>query len=159
MTTGTTYRENRELAVGEIIEGKSLPLTHERVLWYGDGLMTSAAGERVHARANIHTDGDFARGQGLPGAIADGMHTTNWISSMLVSAFGRSYLEHGELRTKYVKPISVGIAVKILGRVRVKRELSAGGIHYELDVWAEDGEGEKLTVGDAVIDVSAPTGE
>jgi 3-hydroxybutyryl-CoA dehydratase len=150
----TTIERSANREVGDLLIGWERTLTSERVLWYGDGLMSSAANERVRARSNIHTDAEFARSQGLPGAIVDGMHSTNWISSMLVREFGRDYLERGELRTKYIKPIYVGTFVSVRGRITSREATEAGGVRYELDVWVEDPKGQQLTVGDAAIEVA-----
>ena len=154
MTTVNAWHTPK-FEVGDLLYGRELSITHERALWYGDGLMTSAAGERRLAASNIHTDDDYARSQGLSTAIADGMHSTNWISSMLLRDFGRDYIERGELRTKYINPTMVGATLKVLGRVRSKTQLDHGGSRYELEVWTEDLEGLRLTVGEAIIEVLA----
>ena len=57
--------DNEALDVGSIISMSARIITHERTLWYGDGLMTAAAGERRTAMPNIHTDNDYAKSQGL----------------------------------------------------------------------------------------------
>ena len=141
------------LEVGEVLHGWERVVSHERVLWYGDGLMTGASSERRLAFSNIHTDEEYAQGQGLPAAIADGMHSTNWISSMLLRAFGQAYVEQGQLRTKYIKPTLVGIMLKVRGKVRCKDQLEDGGVRYIVDVWTEDSNSERLTVGEAIIEV------
>ncbi len=146
-----------DLRVGSLLPTRELVVTPERVQWYGDGMHTAATGQRRRAGQNIHTDAEYAKGQGLTTAIADGMMSTAWISSMLLEAFGRDYLERGELRTKYIKTTDVGITLKVLGRVRERDEQADGSIRFVLDVWTEDKTGVKLTDGDAVIYVR-PTG-
>jgi len=141
------------LEVGSMLPIRELVVTPERVQWYGDGMHSAATGELRRAGQNIHTDAAYAQGQGLKTAIADGMMSTAWISSMLLATFGRHYLERGELRTKYIKPTDVGITLKILGRVRAREEQADGVVRFVLDVWTEDKAGVKLTDGDAVIDV------
>jgi 3-hydroxybutyryl-CoA dehydratase len=146
-----------DLQIGSMLAFRELVVTPERVQWYGDGMHSAATGELRRAGQNIHTDTDYARGQGLTTAIADGMMSTAWISSMLLRTFGRDYLERGELRTKYIKPTAVGILLKVLGRV-VEREAQADGtVRFVIDVWTEDRAGVMLTNGDAVIYVR-PTG-
>jgi acyl dehydratase len=142
-----------DLKVGSMLHGRELVVTPERVQWYGDGMHSAATGELRRAGQNIHTDADYARGQGLPTAIADGMMSTAWISSMLLATFGRHYLERGELRTKYIKTTDVGITLKVLGRVKEREDKTDGTVRYILDVWTEDQSGVKLTDGDAVIEV------
>ncbi len=53
----------------------------------------------------IHDDDDYARKQGLPGIIADGMISTNWIMGLLMDTFGEEFVYKGKLRTKYIAPI------------------------------------------------------
>jgi acyl dehydratase len=142
-----------DFQVGAMLPGRELVVTPERVQWYGDGMHSAATGELRRAGENIHTDVEYARGQGLTTAIADGMMSTAWISSMLLAAFGRHYIERGELRTKYIKPTDVGITLKIMGRVRARADQADGGVRFTLDVWTEDKAGVKLTDGDAAVDV------
>jgi 3-hydroxybutyryl-CoA dehydratase len=140
-----------ELQVGSMLAYRELVVTPERVQWYGDGMHSAATGELRRAGQNIHTDVDYARDQGLTTAIADGMMSTAWISSMLLKTFGRDYLERGELRTKYIKPTEVGILLKVLGRVVEHEAQADGSVKFVLAVWTEDRAGVKLTDGDAVI--------
>jgi len=142
-----------DLKAGAMLPVREIVVTPERVQWYGDGMHSAATGELRRAGQNIHTDAEYAKGQGLTTAIADGMMSTAWISSMLLKAFGRDYLERGELRTKYIKTTDVGITLKILGRVRERDTQGDGSVRFVLDVWTENLAGVKLTEGDAVIEV------
>ena len=140
------------LKVGELVKGRELVISPERVQWYGDGMHSAATGELRRAGENIHTDVAYAQKQGLHTAIADGMMSTAWINSMLLETFGRHYLERGELRTKYIKTTDVGITIRIFGKVTERVE-QADGVKFVLDVWTEDLAGVKLTVGDAAVEV------
>jgi hypothetical protein len=141
-----------KLQVGTLIKGRELFISSERVQWYGDGMHSAATGELRRAGENIHTDIAYAQGQGLTTAIADGMMSTAWISSMLLETFGRHYLERGELRTKYIKTTDVGITIRIFGKIKERIE-QADGVKFVLDVWTEDLAGVKLTDGDAAVEV------
>jgi len=140
------------LEVGSEITGPTRVMTAERVEWYGSAML-SAAGDAIKVGSNIHTDEDYARSEGLPGVIADGMITTNWISSLLVAHFGMGYVERGELLTKFIKPVPIGMIISIRGRVRSVEPSAAGGSVYTLDVWCEDSDGVKVTVGEAKVQV------
>ena len=143
----------RDLQVGAMLPAREVAITPERVQWYGDGMHSAATGKLMRAGENIHTDLACAQGQGLATAVADGMMSTAWISSALLKAFGRDYLENGELRTKYIKTTDVGITLKIFAKVRERTPLPGGELRFVLDVWTEDGAGVKLTDGDAVVTV------
>lgn len=141
------------LEVGDMLPAKQVVVTPERVQWYGDGMHTAATGRLMRAGENIHTDVAYARGQGLTTAIADGMMSTAWISSVLLKAFGRHYLENGELRTKYIRTTDVGTSIKVLAKVTERTALSGQDVRFTLEVWTEDETGVRRTDGDAVITV------
>ena len=143
------------LVVGSEIEGPVRVVTPERIEWYDSAMLSVAKGELARVAVNIHTDEEYAKTQGLAGIIADGMISTNWISSMLLQRFGMAYLENGELRTKYIKPIFLGTKVFVRGKVLSREPNASGTITYRLEVWCEDGDRTKLTVGDACVEVAA----
>jgi acyl dehydratase len=142
-----------DLQVGAMLPLKEVVITPERVQWYGDGMHSAATGKLTRAGENIHTDVAYAQGQGLTTAIADGMMSTAWINSVLTKAFGRNYLENGELRTKYIKTTDVGVKLKVLAKVRERENKPNGNVRFVLDVWTEDQAGVKLTDGDATVEV------
>jgi hypothetical protein len=142
-----------DLKVDDMLPSKQVVVTPERIQWYGDGMHTAATGNLTRAGENIHTDVAYAQGQGLTTAIADGMMSTAWISSTLLKAFGRHYLENGELRTKYIKTTDVGAAIKVLAQVTERTELTGGDVRFILGVWTEDEAGVRRTDGEAVITV------
>jgi len=147
----TDLRTSGALAVGSEIAEPVRVMTMERIKWYEAGMRAAATGLLTLPHSNIHTDEEYAKSQGLLAPIADGMVSTNWISSMLVKHFGIDYLERGELRTKFIKPIFLGAVVSVRGRVSAVARGESGGLLYTLEVWCEDEKGVKLTVGDARV--------
>lgn len=145
---------NPSFEVGDVLEGPTRPISLQRAGWYSIGIFSAATGAPSEIQANIHTDPEIARSQGLPDAIADGMHSTNWLSALLGREFGEHYVSRGSLRTRYVKPTFLDIPVtpKALVTDRVDSE---GEVRYELKVWVEDRDGTELTVGDASVTVRA----
>lgn len=143
------------LRPGSEIFGRRCTATAQRIEWYGSAMLTAATGTVRSVGANIHTDKDFARRQGLPDAIADGMICTNWLSSMLLEHFGHHYLERGELRAKFIKPIFAGMVVTMRGRVDSIEELGNGNRSFMLTVWCEDDEGVMRTEGNARVVVGS----
>ena len=142
------------LAVGSEIAGPVRVMTAERIEWYDSAMLSAAKGELAQVGINIHTDDAYAKSQGLPAVIADGMIMTNWCSAMMVEHFGMDYLERGELRTKFIKPVFLGQTVSVRGRVRAVEAGKGGGKAYVLDVWCEDENGVKVTDGDARVEVA-----
>jgi acyl dehydratase len=127
-------------------------MTRERIEWYDSAMLSAAKGELAQVGSNIHTDDAYARSQGLPAIIADGMIMTNWLSSMLVEHFGMGYVERGELRTKFIKPVPLGMTVVCRGRVQSADRLAGGAVAYGLDVWCEDESGLKVVDGHARVE-------
>jgi len=129
-------------------------MTRERMRWYADALLGTSEPEPgpMLAGANVHTDDEFARGEGLPGIISDGMISTNWISSVLLATFGRDYLERGQLRTKFIRPILEDQVISARVRVRSVEERDEG-VSYGFDVWCEDEGAHMCTVGSAELTV------
>ena len=141
------------LTVGSEITGPTRVMTAERVEWYGSAMLSAAAGDAIKVGSNIHTDAAYAKSEGLPAIIADGMISTNWLSSMLVAHFGLGYIERGELRTKFIKPIFLGQTISTRGRVKAVEPAGTGATRLTLDVWCEDENGVKVTDGDAKVEL------
>ena len=114
------------LILGSELAGPVRTMTLQRIQSYEVGMRSAVAGVYTPTRPNHHSDDEFAKSQGLKASIADGMITTNWISGMLLQQFGMDYLQRGELRTKYIKPIYLGTVVSTRGRVRSAELLDSG---------------------------------
>lgn len=140
-----------DLKVGSELSGPGRQLTMDRIGWYSIGMQAAATGVRQPIQHNIHTDHEYARSQGLPAAIADGMHSTAWLSAMLADYFGEHYIARGSLRTKYIKPVLADTVLTPRAIVDSREDLGAEGIMYHMSVWCEDEHGTKLTVGEATV--------
>lgn len=136
------------IAAGDHLCSQPVMMTRERMRWYCDALETAASqsGEFIVAEPTIHTDEAYARAQGLPGIIADGMLSTNYISSLLYRHFGVAYLHGGELVTKFIRPVYEDDVLQTHAVVT-----RAGTDGYDLDVWVETSAEQKVTVGTANV--------
>jgi 3-hydroxybutyryl-CoA dehydratase len=141
--------------VGDELTGPIRTITPQRIEWYDSAMLSAATDELRQVGSNIHTDVEFARREGFPTANADGMIMTNWCSEMLIGAFGMDYIERGELRTKYIKPVNLGVTLRVRGRIKEANMQADGRMLYTIDVWCEDQQGTKLTDGDAKVEVAA----
>ncbi len=151
----TNAKHTPEYAVGTELTGPIKVVTMERIEWYDSAMLSAAKGELAQVGDNIHTSDEFAREQGLPAVITDGMMSTNWCQTMMIDHFGMGYVERGELRTKYIKPIFFATTVFVRGRILSADKLENGDTEYKLDVWCEDEKGVKLVDGDARAVVAA----
>lgn len=138
--------------LGRVLEGPARAITVERLHWYAVSIGAAVAGQPVPPARNIHTDTEYARSQGWPDVIADGMITGNWIQSMLLDAFGGDYLREGELRVKFIRPILLGTLVRTTGRV-VGATSTDGALALVLEVncHADQDRDHPLAVGDARV--------
>jgi hypothetical protein len=154
-----TIKKAVQYQKGDEIHGPTRPFSQERIGWYSIGMLSAALGSLQTVQHNIHTDDAYARSQGLPAAIADGMHSTNWLSAMMADHFGAHYVAHGELRTKFIKPTYANVPITARGQITERTVSANGDIKITLDVWCEDDKGTKLTVGDASVLITADLGE
>jgi acyl dehydratase len=128
-------------------------MTRERMRWYVDIQETvqQDTGRIVTQPPTIHDDDAYAKKQGLPGIISDGMVSTNWILGLLVDVFGPDAASKGRLRTKYIAPIYEDQVVVACARIASAVANAAGETVYGVEVWCEDDTGKKVTVGDAQV--------
>lgn len=138
--------------VGDDIKGPVRGITPERIEWYDSAMLSACAGELRQVGSNIHTDHEFAKTQGFTAVNADGMIMANWCSEMMVHEFGMDYVSNGELRTKFIKPVLLGVELHVKGKVKAV-EKKGGGTLVTLDVWCEDEKGNKLVDGDAKVEL------
>jgi len=141
------------LQIGSELRSAPRPMTRERMRWYVDAQPTVAADDgRIHTQdPAIDDDDDYARSQGFPGIIADGMVSTNWIMGLLLDAFGRDFARKGKLQTKYIAPIYENQVVVSCARVTSIERTADGETAYRFEVWCEDDKRVKLTVGEALV--------
>ena len=139
------------LKIGSELRSAPREMTRERMRWYVDAQPTVAAdnGRIQTQEPTIHDDDDYAKKQGLPGIIADGMISTNWIMGLLMETFGDDFIHKGRLRTKYIAPIYENQVVISCARVTAVEQTGDVTV-YRLEVWCEDDTAKKLTVGEAV---------
>jgi 3-hydroxybutyryl-CoA dehydratase len=126
-------------------------MTRDRMRWYSEGLETAMdeSGRYVVAGRNIHTDDAAASANGLPGIVADGMITTNWLYQDLTRIFGVQFWAVGSLRTKYIRPVFEDEAVTTVIQPPEVVEVEDGSRVLLMEVWSETQSGDKCTVGEA----------
>ncbi len=95
----------------------------------------------------IHYDQDFARGVGLPGVILHGLLKAAFLGQLVTEWLG----ERGTLKTFEVsyRGIDVpGRPYRCRGRVT-----KVDGPNVDLEVWGEDPDGNRTTVGSASVEM------
>ncbi len=130
-------------------------MTRERMRWYVDAQATAVAndGKPRFGGPTIHDDDAYARSQGLPGIIADGMVTSNWILALLTEVFGAAAVSRGRLRTKYIAPVYEDDVLHTRATVTEVETVSSTRI-YRLEVVCARTDGTPVTVGEARVEVA-----
>ena len=102
---------------------------------------------------NIHTDEEIARNLGLPTVLMQGMLGAAYISQLCINLLGEHWIKGGKLSVKFVKPVfpPQRLAVKAIVSNKLKEN---NAVRILLDVWLEDGQGQKVQVGTATCLVS-----
>ncbi|MBI2305177.1 MAG: hypothetical protein HYU86_10610 [Chloroflexi bacterium] len=143
----------KDLAVGYQFPSRKKLMTQERMTKYIDYLFSTWQDKLVSSGSNIHTDDVFAKSQGLPGTVADGMIPTVWFSTYLTELFGEGYVKGGKLMNKYIKPMLANDTITM--HIRIKERLAEGAaVRYNMDVWCDNQQGETVVVGSASAAVS-----
>ena len=73
----------------------------------------------------LHLDPEFAMSTQFGGIIAHGMLTLSFVSQMLLTAFGRDWLESGALRVRFRGAAYVGDQVETWGEIAKREELQS----------------------------------
>ena len=97
----------------------------------------------------IHTDLETARAAGLPGIIAHGMLSMGFLGQFLVGLVGPEGVRR--LRVRFNAVVRPGDVLTCRGTVTSVRETGPGHRMVELEVWVENQEGERVTVGEAEV--------
>ncbi|HYD71131.1 MaoC family dehydratase [Azospirillum sp.] len=87
----------------------------------------------------IHVDPDFARQTPMGGIIAHGMLSLNFIWQSLRASLGDDFVDHADLRVRFVRPVRESDVVTAGGQ---RRSDDAG-----YDVWVRNQKGEDVIVG------------
>ena len=97
----------------------------------------------------IHYDQDFARSVGLPGVILHGLLKAAFLGQLVTDWLGdRGTLKGFEVSYRGID--QPGRPYRCLGRVA-----KVDGDQVELEVWGEDPDGNRTTVGSATVEMRA----
>ncbi|MEW6333692.1 MAG: MaoC family dehydratase [Thermodesulfobacteriota bacterium] len=135
-------KAHENLEIGSAVAPREYRITQEKINTY------SRYAFHGKDTKNIHTDDEVARRAGLPRALAQGRYPVGYLSEYLLDVFGEGWIRGGKLDVSLVKPIFPGDTLTLRGVVREK--LPEGTFtRIILDVWIENQNGEKATVGSA----------
>ena len=99
----------------------------------------------------IHTDDETARSVGLEGVIAHGMLSMAFLGEYCCWLAGSESVRR--LSVRFVEMVRPGDALTCRGRVK-GRETSGAVTRLQLEVWAENQRAEKVTIGEAEVQLT-----
>jgi acyl dehydratase len=99
----------------------------------------------------IHTDDETARSVGLEGVIAHGMLSMAFLGEYLCWLAGPESIRR--LSVRFVEMVRPGDTLTCRGRVK-EQTTSNAGRHLLLDVWTENQRAERVTVGEAEVQIT-----
>ena len=110
-------------------------------------------GSRLWGRFNPnHWDPVYASQTGLANPIQTGEMSSAYIAEMCVNYFGRHFFSGSRVICKYIASTYAGEIISTRGIVRDK-VMSGDCCRFTVEVWAQNEQGEKKTVGWVEVDV------
>jgi len=134
----------------EIQEGKALNPVVRHITQEKINLYAEASGDFNP----IHVDEFFAAKTPLGGTIAHGMLSLAYVSEMMTSAFGQSWLSGGKLRAKFREPARPRDTLTVsskLNCIEQRDNVSYANCGFE----CRNQKGEMIVTGEAIVKLSS----
>lgn len=110
-------------------------------------------GSRLWGRFNPnHWDPVYAAETGLRAPIQTGEMSSAYIAEMCVNHFGAAMFRNARVVCKYIASTHANEVITTHGRVSAKTP-KGSGFRFTVEVWADNEQGEKKTVGTVEVDV------
>jgi 3-hydroxybutyryl-CoA dehydratase len=134
----------------EIQEGRTLNPVVKHITQEKINLYAEASGDFNP----IHVDEAFAANTPFGGTIAHGMLNLAYVSEMMTSAFGRSWVSGGKLRAKFKESARPGDTLTITGKIdciEQESDVSYANCSFE----CRNQRGEAIVTGEAIVKLSS----
>ena len=110
-------------------------------------------GSRLWGRFNPnHWDPVYAAETGLDAPIQTGEMSTAYIAEMCVNHVGAAFFRNARMECKYIASILANEII-VTGGVVSNKTPKGNGMRFTLDVWADNVDGERKTVGTVEVDI------
>jgi acyl dehydratase len=110
-------------------------------------------GSRLWGRFNPnHWDPVYAAETGLRAPIQTGEMSSAYIAEMCVNHFGAAMFRNARVVCKYIASTHANEVITTHGRVSAKTP-KGNGFRFTVEVWADNEQGERKTVGTVEVDV------
>ena len=137
---------NQELKPSNIHQGDSLPSVVKHITQRDINLYAEASGDFNP----IHIDETFAAQTPLGGTIAHGMLILAYVSEMMTTAFGKSWLSTGKLSVRFKAPARPKDTITVSGIIN-SIEHKEDTSYATCNVEARNQNGETLVTGETVV--------
>ena len=104
--------------------------------------------------ANLHTNKEKAAEAGLAAPIASGLQYQGDLVRFLMDLLGDDWSRSGKLHVKFPRVVAVGDEVRPKVRITTKQQ-AGSAITFELEVWCENQDQDKVLVGTASCSLAA----
>jgi 3-hydroxybutyryl-CoA dehydratase len=134
----------------EIQEGKALGPVAKHITQEKINLYAEASGDFNP----IHVDESFAAKTPFGGTIAHGMLNLAYVSEMMTSAFGESWLSGGKLRAKFKESARPGDTLTVTGTIfciEQESDVSYANCNFEV----RNQKDETIVTGEAIVKLSS----
>jgi len=118
-------------------------------------IMVDKYGRVNEDRNLIHYDAAAAQRAGFLRPVVHGALIASLISEACRDYFGQSWLESGQLKVAFIKPVLVEQSVGTRAEVQEVRT-DANGSFVDLEVWCENEAGERVLAGSAACRYDRP---
>ena len=133
-------------AIGEeLIPLVKPPITQEQLQRYAE-----ASGDHNP----IHLNEEAARRVGLDSVIAQGMLSMAFLGQFInqrISDVSGAYLTY--LKARFIRMVRLGDSITCHGTVKTRTTGDGEQEYVTVECWAQNQEGEKATIGDAVVSI------
>ena len=110
-------------------------------------------GSRLWGRFNPnHWDPVYAAETGLDNPIQTGEMSTAYIAEMCVNHVGAAFFRNARMECKYIASILANEII-VTGGVVSNKTPKGNGMRFTLDVWADNVDGKRKTVGTVEVDI------
>jgi len=117
-------------------------VTQEKMTAYSEEGQTAKRGISIH----IHEE--VARRAGFKGTLAQGLMSADYISELMVRAFGSGWIQGGKLSLKFIAPVYAGDTITAQGVVKGQTP-EREGQRVLVETWCENQTGQRVAVGTA----------
>lgn len=134
------------LRLSELYEGMNLPeiirvVSQENINLYADASRDFNP---------IHIDVEFARKTPLGGTVAHGMLILAYVSQMMTTAFGKSWLSGSRLNVRFKNPARPGDTLTIHGKISRVEKMDDHNL-ISCEVLCRNQNGEPVITGEAKV--------